>query len=127
MLSWLALAVGQGGLVYCLPQDLSCKEAGQLEALWVGDTMLIKRCMVTCFDNYRCCINVSDVLVCGSIPNEDASVVVVVQFSVTLTRCLDTHTRPKHLKVGNVRLSIVPCFVWCHFCGRVDESIVEID
>jgi len=83
--------------------------------------------MVACFDNVRCCINVSDVLVGGGIPKGYASVVVVVQFTVTQAWCLDTHTRPKSLEVGDARFPSVPCFVECHFCDRVDESIVEID
>ena len=83
--------------------------------------------MVACFENVRCCINVSDVPAGGGIPKEYASVVIVVQFTVTKAWCLDTHMRPKSLEFGYIGLSTVQRFIGCHFCDRVDESIVEID
>ena len=55
--------------------------------------------MMACFYNASCCVNVSDVLVGGGISKKDASEIIVVQFAVTVTRCLDTQCDPNVLRL----------------------------
>ena len=82
--------------------------------------------MMTCLDDTSGCVEVPDVLVCCSIPEEDACVVIVVQFGASLAQCFHAYPRTKGLEVGYVWLSSIPCFVGCHFGGGVDESIVQV-
>ena len=67
--------------------------------------------MVAGLDNTRGSVEVSNILVGGCVPEEDASEVVAVEFASAVARAFDAHSGAKCPKVCNVGLPSVPCHI----------------
>ena len=82
--------------------------------------------MMARFDDSGRCVEVYDVLIGCGISKEESREVVMVKFTTSCTRALDTHMRTKCLKMCNVGLLAVPTFVRSLMGFGVHKSVMEV-
>jgi hypothetical protein len=63
------------------------------------------------FDNSRCCVEVDNVVIGGSVTEEDPCEVVLIQLAMPRARLFDTDAQTKIFEVGEVRFLTVQTLV----------------
>ncbi len=87
---------------------------------------LVENRMVGTLDNTGHYVNVTDVVVSGRVPDEDAVEVMAVQFSSAFARLLDADTQAERPEVLEVWLLLKPALKWGHLCSTMNLPVVEI-
>jgi hypothetical protein len=77
------------------------------------------------FDDTRSYVDVSYVLIGGSVANEDSIKMVVVELCPSFASLPNTHTRSEYPELFKVRLSAKPTLEWCHIHYSMNLSVVQ--
>ena len=83
--------------------------------------------MVACFHYPRVQVQVSDVLVCCTVSQEDTSEVVSVELAPTFAGAFHAYSSAKELERGQVRLASIVAFEGCPLCFTVGKTAVQVD
>jgi hypothetical protein len=78
------------------------------------------------FDDARRRVKVDYVLVGSGVSEKNTSEVVPVKFGASRAGEFDTHPGPKHLEVGDVRLTAMPTLERSLLGCGVNETVVEV-
>ena len=91
-----------------------------------GVPSFIKNSMVGNFSDTTVQIEITNILVSGSIAKKNAPKIMLVKFSTTVASAFHTYTRTKNLEPSEIRLNPIPAFERSALEFRVNAAIMKI-